>query len=128
MQVGLDGNTRFNEILATHPDAVLGVLGNAFNQGVSQSLRAWQQHHIFALHLWQLCATTSLIFCACALLHDALALLLLAASHLFCHLAASHLYCHYAASHVCTAIMQPPMCVASIQPPIVVLQGLLHGP
>ncbi len=74
-----------------HPDAVLSVLGNAFDQGVSQPLRAWQQQHICALRLWPICAIASLLLCACALLLDALALLLLAASHLFCHLAASHL-------------------------------------
>ncbi len=78
-------------------DAVSSVLGNAFDQGFSP---ARQQQHICALRLWQF-HFSSFLLCACARLVDALALLLLEASHLFCHVAASHLYCHYAASHVC---------------------------
>ncbi len=96
-----------------HPDAVLSVIGNAFDQGVSQPIRAWQQQRTCALCLWQLCVTTSLLFCACALLLDALALLLLEASHLFCHVAAPHLYCHYAASHVCCHHKASHCCLAT---------------
>ncbi len=97
MQVGLRGNTRFFASLAMTSDAVSSVLGNAFDQGFSP---ARQQQHICALRLWQF-HFSSFLLCACARLVDALALLLLEASHLFCHVAASHLYCHYAASHVC---------------------------